>query len=447
MPLSIFKDFPVNSVFIETSEHNCIASEAETSDQFSFIKTKVTGGIVNLQTSFLSAKIKIKNNNADLNAATLFNITNNPLNTWAKQVQLSVNGVNIGIAHSFNQECAYLLNLLYGNVNIQKDLNGITLGYGDTPGQFEAMPAADAQNTNGLVNKGMKNKFAYLQGSDEVYVMDRIIYPLLYDGNQYIPSANEMKLEWTKTSNMKIFMVDEHDVGPGGNASDCHGLTAAQMAAFIRNNLKIHLKEFTWHLDYRTPNEQLKNALNYLLESRMAVVKSYVSQTRIVTKEHDLTTTSRLDNDIFNGSIPYTLFVFAMRQDRYNGAYNRNSLRIQWENIVDFQLSINGTAVGPRIKNSRQAYWYLRECLHKDGESMPFTFDQYEDDFGIIGVELCATKDSHIKVLPLRPEGNLSCSIEFTQNNNQNIVLYYLGIFPNQFNSPFASLPWMTYHY
>ena len=104
-------------------------------------------------------------------------------------------------------------------------------------------------------------------------------------------------------------MADEHNVG--GNNSNFHGMTANNTTAAVRN-IKTHFKEFTWHLDYRTPNTQLKDALNYLLESRMAVVKSYVSQTRIVTKEHDLTTTSRLDNDIFNGSLPYKLFVFAM---------------------------------------------------------------------------------------------------------------------------------------
>ena len=195
MPLSIFKDFPVNSVFTETSEHKCIATEAETSDQFLFIKSKVTGGIINLEMSYLSAKLKMKNNLINFTNGTCFNYTNNPLNTWAKQMQLSINGVNIGIAHSFNQEVSYLLNLLHGNVNIQNDLNGITLGYPDTPGQFEALPAADATNTNALTNKGMVKKIGKLVSSTEVYVMDKIIFSLLYDGNQYIPSANEMKLE------------------------------------------------------------------------------------------------------------------------------------------------------------------------------------------------------------------------------------------------------------
>ena len=80
------------------------------------------------------------------------------MNTWAKKIQLSVNGVNIGIARSFNQEVSYLLNLLHGNVNIQNYLNGITLGYPNTPDQFEALPASDAGNTNGLANKGMAKK-------------------------------------------------------------------------------------------------------------------------------------------------------------------------------------------------------------------------------------------------------------------------------------------------
>ena len=93
---------------------------------------------------------------------------------------------------------------MHGNVNIQNYLNGITLGYPDTPGQFEALPAADLANTNGLANKGMIKKIGKLAGSAEVYVMDKI-FPLLYDGNQYIPSANEMKLEWTKTSNLNFY--------------------------------------------------------------------------------------------------------------------------------------------------------------------------------------------------------------------------------------------------
>ena len=217
LPSSIFKDFPINDTFVETSEHNCIATEAETSDQFSFIKSKVTGGLINLSTCYLSAKLKIKNGVNNFNDGMCINYSSYLLNTWAKQIQLSVSGVNIGIAHSFNQEISYLLKLLHGNVNMQNNLNGMTLGYPDTPGQFETLLAADTASTAELANKGSIKKLAKLAVSAEVYVMEEIMYPLLSDGNQYIPSANELKLEWTKASN-KIFMASEYNIS-GNNSS------------------------------------------------------------------------------------------------------------------------------------------------------------------------------------------------------------------------------------
>ena len=48
---------------------------------------------------------------------------------------------------------------------------------------------------------------------------------------------------------------------------------------------------------------------------------------------------------------------------------------------------------------------------------MPFTCKQYEDNFGIVRLELAVTEDSQIKVLLLKQEGNLSSQITFTQEN------------------------------
>ena len=47
-------------------------------------------------------------------------------------------------------------------------------------------------------------------------------------------------------------------------------------------------------------------------------------------------------------------------------------------------------------------------ALHKENKLMAFTYKQYKDNFGIIRLESAATEDSQIKVLPLKPEGNLS---------------------------------------
>lgn len=122
MPLVIFDNYPINATFVEKSEHLCTASEGETSDQFSFRKSKMTGGLMYLPGCYLSADVRVKWGNTNLSNGTNYNYTSYPLNTWAKQIQLTVNDVNIGIAHSFNQEISYLYKLHMMSENAKKDL-------------------------------------------------------------------------------------------------------------------------------------------------------------------------------------------------------------------------------------------------------------------------------------------------------------------------------------
>ena len=53
MPLSIFKKYPVNSMFVEKVYHECIASKPPTSDQFMFTKNKITGELIYLPRCFV----------------------------------------------------------------------------------------------------------------------------------------------------------------------------------------------------------------------------------------------------------------------------------------------------------------------------------------------------------------------------------------------------------
>ena len=123
--------------------------------------------------------MRVKYNTANLSDGTIFNYTGFPLNTWAKQIQLNLNGVNVSIAHSFNQKMSYLLKLLMGSINKGKDLAGITLGYWDTLGKFEHLgTGTDTTDTNGLANTELKNKQLKFIVNSEVHIMDEIIFPL-----------------------------------------------------------------------------------------------------------------------------------------------------------------------------------------------------------------------------------------------------------------------------
>ena len=275
VPMTIFVDFPVNSTFVEKSQHSYIASKGDTSDEFTFRKTKMTGGLIYLPGCYLSADVKLKWGQGGISIGTIYNYTSYPLNTWAKQMQLTINGVNIGIAHSFNQEMAYLHKLLMTSEDTKKDLEGITLGYPDMPGHFDNLGdgAQNQNDTDDITNLGLKTKRLKFLGNSEVHIMDNIVFPLLSDGNQYVPSANEFKLSWTKASHSKIFMGTEYKCN--ATESSFHHTTAGTVPNL--DHLKTHFKNFTWHLDYRTPNNQLKDALNLLLENKRAIVKSYVT--------------------------------------------------------------------------------------------------------------------------------------------------------------------------
>lgn len=96
---------------------------------------------------------------ANIKAGTICNYLPNLLNTWVSSIQWSINGVNIGIAHSFNLVIAYLMKLLTVDKTVKQDIQEIDLSWADTPGQFDHLEnAADESNTNNIANKGLLKK-------------------------------------------------------------------------------------------------------------------------------------------------------------------------------------------------------------------------------------------------------------------------------------------------
>ena len=133
----------------------------------------MTGGLIYLPGCYLSADVKLKWGQGGISIGTIYNYTSYPLNTWAKQMQLTINGVNIGIAHSFNQEMAYLHKLLMTSEDTKKDLEGITLGYPDTPGHFDHLGdgTQNENETDDITNLGLKTKRLKFLGNSEVHNM------------------------------------------------------------------------------------------------------------------------------------------------------------------------------------------------------------------------------------------------------------------------------------
>ena len=129
----MYRDFLINNTFTERVFIKCKASKEPMSNQFTFNLSKMTGSLIYLPNSYLPADLKVKYGDTNLMEPTQFNYLPNPLNTWASSVNLSVNGVNIGAANSFNVKTSYILNLFGISVQERKNLVGMNLGWLDTP--------------------------------------------------------------------------------------------------------------------------------------------------------------------------------------------------------------------------------------------------------------------------------------------------------------------------
>ena len=99
---------------------------------------------------------------------------------------------------------------------------------------------------------------------------------------------------------------------------------------------------------------------------------------------------------------------------------------------TNFQLTVNGNVCGPVIKYSKQAYCHLHKMLHlTDEESLPFSYDEYEEGFAIIGYEIPPTEDSQLKVLPIETQGELSIDITFDAEAGVSLQTFHIALFRN----------------
>ena len=117
-------------------------------------------------------------------------------------------------------------------------------------------------------------------------------------------------------------------------------------------------------LEYVEPNNMIKQALKRNMTQEGEADKYYLTQYHTVAKSHNMDTTHWQGNVIFMASLPYRLFFLIVHQANFNRNAKNNALRLCWEKIFNFQVSINRKKVGRTIDSSQQAYIALPRTLH-----------------------------------------------------------------------------------
>ena len=311
LPLAMMRNFPRNDNITDNNWQVIKTIENSLSESYTFEKSSFTGSIIKIKDCYFSADAMLKKGAALLKASTKVDFLPRPLNSWAKSIQLGINSVNVTIAHTDNMGICNLINLLYTSTGLRHDIEGIKLGYLDTAGKMSVMGDIAANNAHEIfdANKGAKARRKVLVNKTDVYVMDKPMVPLFNNGNQYITSSNNLSLMWTRGSK-KIFTVNKYN-NKGNNLSFHNGRASVGEEALL-NSIDAHINNFEFHLKYLTPSNQIKQNLNYMLEQKGDMVKSYVTQVHCVTKLHSKDTANLSFTNIFNASLPYLCFFFTM---------------------------------------------------------------------------------------------------------------------------------------
>ena len=124
--LSMFDDVQFNDSIVESTWFYIKADKSSTSDTFSFEKSSTTGMLWKIQDSYLSAKAC---------TGTIVDFIPRPLNTWAKSVELSINGVAVTVTDTDNLKVSSMINILVEKKDMYFNLAGVTMGWLDMLGK------------------------------------------------------------------------------------------------------------------------------------------------------------------------------------------------------------------------------------------------------------------------------------------------------------------------
>ena len=101
----------------------------------------------------------------------------------------------------------------------------------------------DENNTS--TNLARQARTAAFTNGASCLVMDKVCMALYNDGNQYIPTINELKLEFVYAPNHKIFMPDECQGGQvNGNYSQFHNAALNPYNDNLRGEFNIKLQTY-----------------------------------------------------------------------------------------------------------------------------------------------------------------------------------------------------------
>jgi hypothetical protein len=341
-PLVMFPTFPHNETFEESREIQINATPVdEAAEVYTFIHHNQSYGVIKTEDAIISAKMKFKttgNGNAPAADQIIAPIAF-PLRLGWKSKEVYVNNELIHPTSTHESELVYVNHLLTEVPSGYKDSQAICMGYHDTPGQFDDRTRIDDVTEDTCVNIGAgKHGTAFNNGAENL-VIDK--FDVLGHNKRYVPSSFEIKIVLTRLEKTKAIFGTK---GPAGPVHMC------------MNELQIRIPVFK-------PVQQLSEAINEVMIQKGDECKYYVTTHRYVPTPIAAGAQRVQVNDIFNGARPTRCITYVKTQARYNGSHELNTNLLAFPDINHFAIKINEAVIPPVIRNSKEAYFSLRQIL------------------------------------------------------------------------------------
>ncbi len=103
-----------------------------------------------------------------------------------------------------------------------------------------------------------------------------------------------------------------------------------------------------------------------------------------------------------------------------------------------YAVRVNEAIIHPIVCDSREAYSQIRTLLNRENSEMPFTFDDYEGNYGILMTDLSVNKDSFNEVMPNSTSGIVSVDMQMTATGGASQIVF-IGEFRNQIKIGFKT--------
>ncbi|CAB3987891.1 Hypothetical predicted protein [Paramuricea clavata] len=397
-PMTLFDTFPYNDTFEETRELNIVCSPpTATAETYTFIHNRQDYGVIRTEDIFLKANIKLKTGNAYVANDREVSLNMAPLRFGWKSEEVYINNQLVSVQSSKENELAYFHWLLTAVPSNYKDEEKITFMIRDTPGHFDDIDGiADGTGVNNL---GMRKRKLLCTHNTPFECIDRI--DLLGYNKRFIPISLDFKIVLTRLEKTKLLL---------GDATYC----AAAEIPIIK------------------PNAQLSAAINELMIQKGEECRFYRTTHRYVAFPIPVGARVITHRNIFNGSRPGRTVTKIVPQTVYNGAHTLNPFKIPYPTITYHAISVNEAIVPPVYRTSKESYMTLRQILDRRYSEMPFTYDEYVSDYGIIVNDLSPNKDGFDQVLPNVTSGNVSIEVHFRVDTTTAQQLIIMGEFRNQ---------------